>query len=174
MDRQPTTPAGGSSPWHDAIYSPSRPAVLRGADLCPVLAGGQRAQGSELNVAMLQLLLVEEEHRYGHGEQPPVLVQHQPYSGPPLRYLLSGRRVKFCADRQQALHEYQTVPAGSYWPVPEYAAWVQGPSAGGVVRARINKTGGWRAMQQRLAAHIMHPQGTASCLSTIHSYSTFA
>jgi hypothetical protein len=34
------------------------------------------------------------------------------------------------------------VPAGDYWPVPEYAAAVLGPRGGGTVRARINTSGG--------------------------------
>jgi hypothetical protein len=49
---------------------------------------------------------------------------------------------RFCADRENVLHSYQTVPGGEYWPVPEYAAVLSGPLGSGIVRARINDTGG--------------------------------
>ena len=40
------------------------------------------------------------------------------------------------------LHDYETVPAGQYWPVPEYAAMVLGSQGGGgVVRTRVNDSG---------------------------------
>jgi hypothetical protein len=48
---------------------------------------------------------------------------------------------RFCTDREKVLHDYETVPAGQYWPVPEYAAMVSGPQGAGVVRTRVNNSG---------------------------------
>lgn len=42
---------------------------------------------------------------------------------------------------ERVIHDYKTVPAGRYWPVPEYAAVVLGPNGGGIVRTRVNNTG---------------------------------
>lgn len=118
------------------------PSMMHRAGLSPLLAGGQRAEQANMIVAALTIVLAEQELLYGHGEQPPVPVQSQPYGGPPLRYLVSGRQVKFCTDKEQVLHEYEAVPGHDYSPVPEYAAFVLGgPLGGGIVRARVNRTG---------------------------------
>jgi hypothetical protein len=87
------------------------------------------------------LMLMEQEERYGNGEQPPVQVRQLPYDGPALRYLMTGQQVKFCNTREEVLHYYQTVPEERYWPVAEYAASLQGPRGAGIVRARVNKAG---------------------------------
>jgi hypothetical protein len=39
------------------------------------------------------------------------------------------------------MHDYETVPAGQYWPVPEYAAMILGSQGGGVVCTRVNDSG---------------------------------
>jgi hypothetical protein len=90
----------------------------------------------------LQFLLAEQEHRYGNREQPPVPVIPLPYDGPPLRFLLDGRQASFCTTKEEVIYHYQTVPNGRFYPVPEYAARLQGANgASGIVRARINTTG---------------------------------
>jgi hypothetical protein len=129
-----------------AYFSNQPPSMMHGAALAPTLAGGQIAADAPIILAQTMLLLKQQEQRFGQGQQPPVLVQQQqqqqqPYSGPPLRYLMTGRQVKFCCNKEEVLHHYQTVPQEKYWPVPEYAAKLQGPNAAGVVRARINTTG---------------------------------
>jgi hypothetical protein len=124
-----------------AFYGNQAPSIMGAAGLAPALAGGQHAVDTPMILAQMQFLLLEQEQRYGNGEQPQVLVQQQPYSGAPLCYLMTGRQVKFCNTKEEVLYHYQTVPQERYWPVPEYAARLQGPSAAGVVRARINKTG---------------------------------
>jgi Ni,Fe-hydrogenase I large subunit len=124
-----------------------QPFILGGAGLAPLLAAGQTASDASVVIANLPALLYQQEQRYSNGEQPPVLVQQQPYDGPPLRYLLTGRQVKFCTTKEEAVHQYQTVPEGQYFPVPEYAASVQGPNGAGIVRARINTTGKLRRIR---------------------------
>jgi hypothetical protein len=124
-----------------AYYSNQQPAVMSGAAFTPALAGGRQAADAPIILAQMQFMLHEQEQRYGNGEQPPVQVQQLPYDGPPLRYLMTGRQVKFCNTREEVLYNYRTVPEGRYWPVAEYAARLQGPRGGGVVRARITTTG---------------------------------
>ena len=88
------------------------PAIMGGAGLAPALAEGQVAADADVILAALQLTLHQQEQRYGNGEQPPVPVQQQQYNGPPLRYLMTGRAVKFCTTREEVLHHYQTLPEG--------------------------------------------------------------
>lgn len=62
----------------------------------PPIAGGTPAdQQPGTTIANLQILLTKQQQLYGSGEQPPVQVQHQPYNGPPLRYLVSNRPVRY-------------------------------------------------------------------------------
>jgi hypothetical protein len=78
----------------DQVWVPAasggQPYILGGAELAPLLGAGQIARSTDVVLANLSALLYEQEQRYGNGEQPPVLVQQQPYDGPPLRYLLTA------------------------------------------------------------------------------------
>ena len=67
---------------------------IDGAVQLPPLAGGLTLDQPDVSLATLQVL-AEQQELYGNGEQPPVQVQHQPYMGPPLRYLVSGRQVRY-------------------------------------------------------------------------------
>jgi hypothetical protein len=62
---------------------------------CPPLAGGRTLDQPTVAIATTQILLAQQHKYYGNGEQPAVQVQHQPYSGPALRYLVSGRPVRY-------------------------------------------------------------------------------
>eukprot|EP00775_Hariotina_reticulata_P007336 gene7336-7548_t len=113
-----------------------------GPPAAPLAGSRSSTRQPGLTLTNLQSLLAEQEQLYGHGEQPPVPVTQLPYNGPPIRYLLNGRQVTFCTTEEEVIYHYQTVPAGCYWPVPEYAASLQSASgASGIVRARINTTG---------------------------------
>jgi hypothetical protein len=67
---------------------------------CPPLAGGRTLEQPTVAIATTQILLAQQQRYYGNGEQPAVQVRHQPYSGPPLRYLVSGRPVRYLACNQ--------------------------------------------------------------------------
>jgi hypothetical protein len=58
-------------------------------------AGGLIESEPSVIIAALRVILAQQQQHYGNGEQPPVQVQDQPYSGPPLRYLVSGRPVRY-------------------------------------------------------------------------------
>jgi hypothetical protein len=71
--------------------------VRPGAGQAPMLAGGLTEEKPSFVLASLHVLLAQQQQQYGNGEQPPGQVQHQPYSGPPMRYLISGRPVRYLA-----------------------------------------------------------------------------
>lgn len=75
-------------------------------------------------VQVVALLMILQEARYGHGEQPPVLVRHMECVGPPLQYLLTGRQVRFCCTKDD-VSTTQAIPQteiANVYPMPEYAA----------------------------------------------------
>jgi len=126
------------------LHANGRPGVMSVQGLVPPLAGGQSASQPDITLAYGAFLLAEQEQRYGNGEEPPVPVQQLPYDGPPVRFLMSGRQVKFCSSREDVMYHYSMVPQGigpSYHPVAEYAACLQGPFGSGIVRTRVNITG---------------------------------
>lgn len=125
-----------------------------------VLYGAPREEQPNMVLAGLHSLVMRQQQQYGNGEQPPLLVQQQPYHGPPLRFCLTDQRVRFCYTKEDVLHHYVTVPANRYAPVPEYAARLQGPLGTGIVRARINSTGTGRTVHARAR---MRPQPSARC-----------
>lgn len=131
------------SNW-DGSFISEHPSIMAEPGEVPTLAAGAARQHGT-NLSMLPWLLKQQQDRYGDNQQPPVAVQQTAYQGPPLRFLLDGRRVKFCCSQDEVIHQYKTLPEESshagHHPVPEYAALVQGPAASGVVRARINTTG---------------------------------
>jgi len=113
-----------------------------GPPVAPLAGSADSHRQPGLTLTNLQCLLADQEHRYGYREQPPVPVIPLPYDGPPLRFLLDERQVSFCTTKEEVIYQYQTVPNGRFYPVPEYAARLQGANgASGIVRARINTTG---------------------------------